>query len=90
MHVVQVNGFCTYVQDSVPLVRTAPWDLRIMGSGLYIWCKFKFFKGQTYLYLISLLCFGIFNLCFGPRATASFSSLSVFNPAVPFDDLPCP
>ena len=55
MHVVQVNGFCTYVQDSVPLVRTAPWDLRIMGSGLYIWCKFKFFKGQTYLYLISLM-----------------------------------
>ena len=40
--------------------------------------------------ILSVLCFGIFNLCFGPRATASFSSLSVFNPAVPFDDLPCP
>lgn len=35
---------------------TAPWGPRVMGSVYYILCKFKFFKGHTYLlYFFSLM-----------------------------------
>lgn len=65
MHVFRLMVFAPLCKTRCPLSEQLPWGLRIRGSGRYIWCKVKFFKGQSYSVLISLM-FWDFQPMFSP------------------------